>query len=249
MLASHQHRGLPVAQVTGNVTLTMSGLLLTACLLSAVQIGLLGFLLSRLRHLERESRALSLAQQESSREVVGVSGHEEAVLDRLRRLEETVDATYRLLARPLRRELNTLGGITEELGSRRQEVELMRKGQQGALFRKLVGELVRIRRDMSESAEDPRESEQKRVVYSDVVELLDDHLGAIGAERRSPKVGSDYRKSELVADHPRVERTSDRSLDWTIAAVASGAWVVDEGTCVTVLAPAEVTVLRFEGGR
>ncbi|MDA8592499.1 hypothetical protein N9L90_01110 [Planctomycetota bacterium] len=221
-------------------------------MVGAVQAAIMLYALVELRKRDMPALLEELHAQldELGRDIDGLSIRVESqggerLPELISRVEETADATYRLLARPMRRELGQLGGIAGELDSRRRELEGMRKGQQGALFRRLVGEIVRIRRDLGESADDERETASIRQVYADVVELIDDHLRAIGAEQRSPKLGTDYRASELVADRPNVESASDEALDWCIASVQSEAWVIDEGEVVTVLQPAAVTIFRL----
>lgn len=230
----------------------MDTVLVVLCVVGAVQAAIMLYALVELRKRDMPALLEELHAQldELGRDIDGLSIRVESqggerLPELISRVEETADATYRLLARPMRRELGQLGGIAGELDSRRQELEGMRKGQQGALFRRLVGEIVRIRRDLGESADDERETASIRQVYADVVELIDDHLRAIGAEQRSPKLGTDYRASELVADRPNVESASDEALDWCIASVQSEAWVIDEGEVVTVLQPAAVTIFRL----
>lgn len=229
----------------------MNAVVTALCVISTIQLAVLFYALMLLKNrnpfesLERLRREVG----ELGRDVADLGQkadplESERLTSLIAQVDQTTDATYRMLARPMKRELGHVAGIAAEIDSRRREVEGLRKGQQGALFQKLGGEIVRIRRDLAESAEDQRESAAHRGIYADVVELIDDHLRAMGAERRSPKLGSDYRSSNLVTDRPKVELTSDETLDWSIASVETEAWVIDEGEAVTVLQAAVVTIFR-----
>lgn len=230
----------------------MNAVVIALCAISTIQVAILLYALMVLRKrspfelLERLRREVG----ELGREVADLGRkadplENERLTDLIAQVDQTTDATYRMLARPMKRELGHVAGIAAEIDSRRREIEGLRKGQQGALFQKLGGEIVRIRRELAASADDERESATRRDIYADVVELIDDHLRAMGAEQRSPKLGSDYRSSNLVADRPKVEFTPDETLDWSIASVESEAWVIDEGEAVTVLQAAIVTIFRL----
>jgi len=161
-------------------------------------------------------------------------------------LDSNADAIHRMVRATNRVELKRLGGIADELNSRSGEVETFKKGQQGALVKRLLSEVVRIYEDFNGSSNDSRESETKRELYSDAAELIGDHLEALGVTRRSPRVGTPYPKDTLSGDKPQVVKAERPEDDWIITGVEEPAWVYEESDVVTVLAPAKVTISRYQ---
>jgi hypothetical protein len=167
----------------------------------------------------------------------------------LKKLESDLDGIYRQLSKPMARSMQQLGSIADELDSRRAEVESFRKGQEGMVAKKMLGEVVRIRCEFAEEAKDPRTPEAQRDLYDALLQLVDDHLQSSGVEQRDPRLGSEYRGNDLCEDKPRTVPCDDPALDWTIASIEEPAWVYEEGSKLTVLGKARVTVHRHRPGQ
>jgi hypothetical protein len=167
----------------------------------------------------------------------------------LQQIDSSLDAVYRQLSKSMTRSMKQLGSIADELDSRRAEVESFRKGQEGMVAKKMLGEVVRIRCEFAAEAEDPRTSESQRDLYGALLQLVDDHLQSSGVEQRSPRLGSDFRGNELCEDRPKTVSCEDPELDWTVASVQESAWVYEEGSKLTVLGKARVTIHRYRADR
>ena len=223
---------------------------------SLVAIGVLG------TSIERRLRALEGQRSSSAEPKRGPRGSAEdaaapaAIMEALeaqarwlKKLESDLDGIYRQLSKPMARSLQQLGSIADELDSRRVEVESFRKGQEGMVAKKMLGEVVRIRCDFAAEATDPRTPEAQRDLYDALLQLIDDHLQSSGVEQRNPRIGTAYPGNELCEDKPRTIPCDDPALDWTIASIEEPAWVYEEGSKLTVLGQARVTIHRHRPGQ
>lgn len=245
------HEMLPVALVQQEVLATaLSGATLVAFVVVAFTLR------GRLKELER---AIAKSTQEKPGRLDSEPRGNPEQSDRflgalttqtrwLRRLESSLDAVYCQLTKPMARSLQQLSLIADELDCRRAEVESFRKGQEGMVAKRMLGEVVRIRCEFAEEAKDPRTPEAQRDLYDALLQLVDDHLQSSGVEQRAPRLGSEFRGNELCEDMPRTIACDDPELDWTIASVEEPAWVYEEGSKLTVLGKARVTIHRRRPG-
>ena len=217
------------------------------CTALALQVGCLVWLRTRLTEMGKAGRGSTQASQQAP-DPEGMKALK--VIRRGLDAQEASNQTFHRVIRAMRNsELGRLAGIADELNIRSGEVKEFKKGQQGAVVKRLLSEVVRIHQDFSACSNDDREGETKQELYRDAAELIEDHLEAVGVTRRSPKTGSPYPKDPLSSDKPEVVRTQRAEDDWLIKSVEEPAWVFEEGDKVMVLSPARVTVFRHEAAQ
>ena len=149
------------------------------------------------------------------------------------------------LASTTSEELGRLGSIADELRRTRTELEAYQDRAETKRVAELYGRLVQLRVGYEKDAEDPRVPAEERALYAEVLEDLDAHLRNVGIVARSPVPGEKYTESPLCSLAPEIVPTQDPSQDGLIQAVRGPAWVIDDGSGLTVLHEAPVSVYRL----
>lgn len=143
-------------------------------------------------------------------------------------------------------ELARLGSIADELRRTRTELEAYQDRAEAKRVADLYGKIVQLRVGYAKDAEDPRVPAEERALYAEVLEDLDAHLRNVGIVARSPVPGEKYTDSPLCSLAPEIAPTQDPSQDGLIQAVRGPAWVIDDGSRLTVLHEAPVSVYRLQ---
>jgi len=165
-----------------------------------------------------------------------------AALDAIEALSDRVAD----LASTTSEELARLGSIADELRRTRTELEAFQDRADAKRVADLYGKIVQLRVSYAKEAQDPRVPADERALYAEVLEDLDAHLKNVGIVARSPVPGEDYAKSPLCSLAPEIVPTRDPSQDGLIQAVRGPAWVIDDGSRLTVLHEAPVSVYRLQ---
>ena len=138
------------------------------------------------------------------------------------------------------------GSIADELRRTRTELEAFQDRAEAKRVADLYGKIVQLRVSYAKEAQDPRVPADERALYAEVLEDLDAHLKNVGIVARSPVPGEDYAESPLCSRAPEIVPTQDPSQDGLIQAVRGPAWVIDDGSRLTVLQEAPVSVYRLQ---
>lgn len=144
-------------------------------------------------------------------------------------------------------ELRRLGSIAEELRETRKELEAFQDRAEAKRVADIYGKIVELRVSYAKDSQDPRVPAEERALYREVLDDLDAHLRNLGIVPRSPVPGEEYAKSPLCSLAPEIVPTQDPSQNGRIHEVHGPAWVIDDGSRLTVLHEAPVSVYRIQG--
>jgi len=126
------------------------------------------------------------------------------------------------------------------------EIDRLKKGADAEVFRRFLNRFVRVHRALQEELDDAKNSEDMKVVLSDIQVLLEDALYDSGVEQFEPTLHTSLSKAEYVAKQPQILATRDKELDLTIAAVNKPGFILRTPDGSICIQEATVTIYKFK---
>jgi len=128
------------------------------------------------------------------------------------------------------------------LDEKDKEIKRLKSGYDSEIFRKYIARFARIEQALLDIMED----EPGNANLEMLDRLFEDAFAECGVEKHEPKLGSDYRSVNGVSDNPKMELTSDPSLEFKISEVIEVGYELIMGDYSKTIIPSKVRVYKFD---
>ena len=153
------------------------------------------------------------------------------------------------LSQKTRDEVSTLSEtfmtMQQALDERDREIQRLKRGYDGEIFRKFVVRFIRV----DQAAQDMQQMGlfNKDGMYQ-IRRLLGDAFSECGVESFEPDIGSDYRHAFGVAEHPKTTTAENSDDDFNIVEILESGYMIRSTETSEVVVPAKVRIYRSQNG-
>ncbi len=128
------------------------------------------------------------------------------------------------------------------LDEKDKEIKRLKDGYDADIFRKYIARFARVEQTLSDMiSEDPENSN-----LVSLERLFEDAFAECGVEKYQPEIGSDYRTAKCVSDKPKVEITSDPTLEFKISEIIEAGYELISGMKSITIIPSKVKIYKLD---